>query len=418
MSNSAAGSADDAKDLEFDDLIESLTPAQEQVLIDDLFDIQKGQVETGNHTVMGLKKIESKAKEKSKPGKTHELLCDLELDGAYAHNKSTDKFDGNVAKGCPKQHLKGSSNQKELWDAVINKDVPTDMKNDVSSADTANEMEWDDASSGDGVTTAASEKVAVDDLLDIAQGQLESANKKVNQEHIETQAKEMKKPSKTDEFTGTWTFDGAYAHNQSIQQAEANAAHQLAGSAAAVELYQFVIAEQTSSIALSSALQGILQVDQQLLIQQGIFQSHTTYASVVVDANGTFVLPPGDSATVTGTFTNNGTVTLNNNSTLTVDGSLTLNKAPTLAPGASITLGTSAQITVTAPIIDALISQFVTDQSLASSLSDQVNNIASAPNENSKSGKLGAFTHAVNAQTGKALTASQAALLIKLASAL
>jgi hypothetical protein len=48
--------------------------------------------------------------------------------------------------------------------------------------------------------------------------------------------------------------------------------------------------------------------------------------------------------------------------------------------------------------MDGLISRFASDPRLASSLRGQVASIASAPNANSKQGKLQAFTGHVNAQ--------------------
>ena len=65
-----------------------------------------------------------------------------------------------------------------------------------------------------------------------------------------------------------------------------------------------------------------------------------------------------------------------------------------------------------------LIGQFVTDPGVAQSMQSQVGSIASAPNANAKAGKLDAFSHFLSAQTGKSLSAQQAAILLRLASAL
>lgn len=55
---------------------------------------------------------------------------------------------------------------------------------------------------------------------------------------------------------------------------------------------------------------------------------------------------------------------------------------------------------------------------IAQSLTAKLNGICSAPNANAKNGKLGAFNHEVDAQTDKALTTINAALLKQFAAAL
>jgi hypothetical protein len=79
---------------------------------------------------------------------------------------------------------------------------------------------------------------------------------------------------------------------------------------------------------------------------------------------------------------------------------------------------TSFTVQVTAAGIDTLIRQFVTNPGQANSLIQKIDGIASAPNAHAKDGKLGAFKNEVAAQTGKALTADQAAILTRLAGAL
>jgi hypothetical protein len=60
----------------------------------------------------------------------------------------------------------------------------------------------------------------------------------------------------------------------------------------------------------------------------------------------------------------------------------------------------------------------LTDPSVAASLSQDVANIAQAPNPGAKMGMLQGFTQLVQAQTGKSLTSAQAKVLITLAGAL
>jgi hypothetical protein len=79
---------------------------------------------------------------------------------------------------------------------------------------------------------------------------------------------------------------------------------------------------------------------------------------------------------------------------------------------------TTFTVVSNANTLSNLISQLVSNSGVAQSLQTQVNSIASAPNANAKAGKLGAFSHFLSAQTGKSLSAQQASLLLKLASAL
>jgi hypothetical protein len=68
-----------------------------------------------------------------------------------------------------------------------------------------------------------------------------------------------------------------------------------------------------------------------------------------------------------------------------------------------------------------LVTQFVTDPGVVQGLTDKLNAIASAiarGNANAKAGIVGAFINQVNAQTGKSISADQAATLIRLVSAL
>jgi len=88
------------------------------------------------------------------------------------------------------------------------------------------------------------------------------------------------------------------------------------------------------------------------------------------------------------------------------------------AGNVSATATATFTVTVNATSIDAVIARLVSDPTVAASLQDQANAIASAPNANAKDGKLNAFVNHVNAQTGKAITTENAAILITLATGL
>jgi hypothetical protein len=75
-------------------------------------------------------------------------------------------------------------------------------------------------------------------------------------------------------------------------------------------------------------------------------------------------------------------------------------------------------VIATASSLEALIGQLVSDQTIVSSLVAKVDSIASAPNANAKAGKVAAFDNQIDAQTGKSISADQAALLKQLAAAL
>jgi len=68
-----------------------------------------------------------------------------------------------------------------------------------------------------------------------------------------------------------------------------------------------------------------------------------------------------------------------------------------------------------------LVTQFVTDTAVAQGLTDKLNAIATAMaqgNAQAKAGAVGAFINQVRAQTGKSISAEQAATLIRLVMAL
>jgi hypothetical protein len=70
------------------------------------------------------------------------------------------------------------------------------------------------------------------------------------------------------------------------------------------------------------------------------------------------------------------------------------------------------------PSLKALVDQLSTSPGVADGLGSKLDAIAVAPNAHAKAGIVGAFINQVNAQTGKALTADQAATLITLVQAL
>jgi hypothetical protein len=78
----------------------------------------------------------------------------------------------------------------------------------------------------------------------------------------------------------------------------------------------------------------------------------------------------------------------------------------------------SFTVVVTPAGLEALIRQLVPDRGIAASLVAKVESIASAPNAQAKTGKLGAFDDEVDAQAGKAITPAVAALLKQFAAAL
>jgi hypothetical protein len=75
-------------------------------------------------------------------------------------------------------------------------------------------------------------------------------------------------------------------------------------------------------------------------------------------------------------------------------------------------------VTATASALEALIGQLVSDKTVVSSLVAKVDSVATASNANAKAGKVAAFDNEIDAQTGKSITADQAALLKQLIAAL
>jgi hypothetical protein len=96
----------------------------------------------------------------------------------------------------------------------------------------------------------------------------------------------------------------------------------------------------------------------------------------------------------------------------------TFSATATDAAGNVATGSTSFTVGVTFSDLEALVSMFSTDAGVANGLNAKLSAAANAPNANAKAGQLGAFENQVNAQTGKALTAAQAATLLRLIGAL
>ncbi len=79
---------------------------------------------------------------------------------------------------------------------------------------------------------------------------------------------------------------------------------------------------------------------------------------------------------------------------------------------------TTFTVTVTFDSLANLVTRFSTDDSVTTGLTDKLAAAAAAKNAKARTNQLNAFENLVKAQTGKALTAEQAALLISLAEAL
>ena len=79
---------------------------------------------------------------------------------------------------------------------------------------------------------------------------------------------------------------------------------------------------------------------------------------------------------------------------------------------------TSFRVIVTFADLQALVSQFSNNAGVANGLNAKLDAASRAANANARAGQLGAFQNQVNAQTGKALTPAQAAILLRLVQAL
>jgi hypothetical protein len=86
--------------------------------------------------------------------------------------------------------------------------------------------------------------------------------------------------------------------------------------------------------------------------------------------------------------------------------------------GNSSALSTSFTVSVTFDSLAALTNQFISQHGIANSLTAKLSVAGAAAARgdfNAESGELNAYANEVSAQTGKALTASQAGILTKLA---
>ena len=79
---------------------------------------------------------------------------------------------------------------------------------------------------------------------------------------------------------------------------------------------------------------------------------------------------------------------------------------------------TTFTVGVTYASLQALVAQFSTDPDVTSGLNDKLTAASKAKTAQARAGQLQAFANQVRAQTGKALTAEQAAILLALAQAL
>jgi hypothetical protein len=79
---------------------------------------------------------------------------------------------------------------------------------------------------------------------------------------------------------------------------------------------------------------------------------------------------------------------------------------------------TTFTVSVTFTSLEALVTRFSTNPDVTAGLNDKLAAAAAAKSANTRGNQLDAFAHQVAAQTGKALTAEQADLLLQLSDAL
>jgi len=99
-------------------------------------------------------------------------------------------------------------------------------------------------------------------------------------------------------------------------------------------------------------------------------------------------------------------------------GPTTLSATATDAAGNVGSGSTTFTVTVTFASLEALVSRFSTSADVASGLNDKLQAAADAKNANARNNKLDAFENQLRAQTGKAFTADQADILLRLERAL
>jgi hypothetical protein len=86
--------------------------------------------------------------------------------------------------------------------------------------------------------------------------------------------------------------------------------------------------------------------------------------------------------------------------------------------GNTTTVTTSFTVVVDCAGMKRLVTDYAGNTDAGTGLQAKLDAACSAPNGNARSGALGAFANQVRAQTGKALTAEQAATLVRLAARL
>lgn len=99
-------------------------------------------------------------------------------------------------------------------------------------------------------------------------------------------------------------------------------------------------------------------------------------------------------------------------------GDTTITTHATDQAGNTSTASETVSVVDTPSSLTSLIGQFSNDAGATSGLASKVGAIGSSPNAKAKAGQTTAFINQVNAQSGKAVTASQAATLIRLVQAL
>ena len=99
-------------------------------------------------------------------------------------------------------------------------------------------------------------------------------------------------------------------------------------------------------------------------------------------------------------------------------GSHTYSASATEVSGNVGTGSTTFTVTVTFASLQNLVRMFSTDPDVTAGLNDKLAAAAASPNKKARDNQLDAFINQVNAQTGKALTATEAAVLIQLATVL
>jgi hypothetical protein len=95
-------------------------------------------------------------------------------------------------------------------------------------------------------------------------------------------------------------------------------------------------------------------------------------------------------------------------------GDTTITTHATDQAGNSSSATETVTVIATPSALKALVGQFSSDPGVTGGLGAKLDAIGNAPNANAKAGSTRAFINQVNAQTGKALTANQAATLIRL----